>query len=82
MRRAVLLLSLAALFEAGCGVVYRAGIKLYYKPAAIASGDVVRDIPYVAGSTDPMQRLNFFKPAQKSFPVVIFIHGGNWDSGD
>jgi len=82
VRRAVLLLSLAALFEAGCGVVYRAGIKLYYKPAAIASGDVVRDIPYVAGSADPMQRLNFFRPAQSNFPVVIFIHGGNWDSGD
>jgi acetyl esterase/lipase len=73
---------MAALFEAGCGVVYRAGIKLYYKPAAIAADGVVRDIPYVTGSVDPMQQLNFFKPATAGFPVVIFIHGGNWDSGD
>lgn len=82
MRRAVILLSLAALFEAGCGVVYRAGIKLYYKPASIDAGRVVRDVPYVAGSTDPMQQLNLFRPAQSNFPVVVFIHGGNWDSGD
>lgn len=81
---------MAAFFEAGCGVVYRAGIKLYYKPAAIAADDVVRDVAYVAGSTDPMQQLNFFKPAgltsgpsaKEGFPVVVFIHGGNWDSGD
>ncbi len=39
-------------------------------------------MPYVAGSTDPLQRLNFFRPAKAGFPVVIFIHGGNWDSGD
>ena len=82
MRRAVILTLLAALFEAGCGVVYRAGIKLYYKPASIDAGRVVRDVPYVAGSTDPLQQLNFFKPSQANFPVVIFIHGGNWDSGD
>ncbi|MBW8868232.1 MAG: alpha/beta hydrolase, partial [Acidobacteria bacterium] len=73
---------MAALFEAGCGVVYRAGIKLYYKPASIAADRVVRDVPYVAGSNDPRQRLNLFKPGQQNFPVVIFIHGGNWDSGD
>ena len=73
---------LSALFATGCGVVYRAGIKLYYRPATIAPDSVVRDVPYVAGSTDPLQRLNFFKPAQRDFPIVVFIHGGNWDSGD
>ena len=73
---------MAALFEAGCGVVYRAGIKLYYKPASIAADGVVLDVPYVAGSADPLQRLNFFKPTTPNFPVVVFIHGGNWDSGD
>lgn len=75
-------MSLSALFAAGCGVVYRAAIKLYYTPVTIAAADVVRDVPYVAGSTDPLQQLNFFKPAQRGFPVVVFIHGGNWDSGD
>jgi acetyl esterase/lipase len=39
-----------------------------------------------------MQQLNFFRPSLSSaarsakgdaaFPVVVFIHGGNWDSGD
>lgn len=73
---------LSALTAASCGVVHRAGLKLYYKPAAIAADLVVRDVAYVTGSTDPMQRLNFFKPSQREFPVVVFIHGGNWDSGD
>ena len=81
MRRA-LAVSLTVVFAAGCGVVYRAGIKLYYKPATIAAGRVVRDIQYVAGSNDPMQQLNFFKPTQPNFSVVVFIHGGNWDAGD
>jgi acetyl esterase/lipase len=82
VRRAIILALLATWFEAGCGVVYRAGIKLYYKPAAIAAAQVVRDVPYVTGSADPLQQLNLFKPAQPGFPVVVFIHGGNWDSGD
>jgi acetyl esterase/lipase len=73
---------MASLFEAGCGVVYRAGIKLYYKPAPLADAGIIRDVSYVEGSADPLQRLNFFKPAQQDFPIVIFIHGGNWDSGD
>ena len=82
MRRAFALALLSALYAAGCGVVNRAGIKLYYKPAPIAADGVVRDIAYVDGSGDPRHQLNFFKPAQKNFPVVIFIHGGNWDSGE
>ncbi len=82
MRRALALTLLPAIVAAGCGVVHRAGIKLYYKPAALAPGSVVRDVTYVDGSTDPRHRLNFFRPAQENFPVVVFIHGGNWDSGD
>ncbi len=89
-------MSLSAIVAAGCGVVYRAGLKLYYKPVTIAADGVARDIQYVAGSRDPMQQLNVFKPVSESaglpagasakagaaFPIVVFIHGGNWDSGD
>lgn len=75
-------MSLSAIVAAGCGVVDRAGIKFYYKPATIAADGFIRDVPYVTGSTDPMQQLNVFKPAQPGFPVVVFIHGGNWDAGD
>lgn len=82
MRRAFALTLLPAIFAAGCGVVHRAGIKLYYKPAALSSESVIPDVPYVEGSADPRHRLNFFKPVEPNFPVVIFIHGGNWDSGD
>lgn len=81
MRRAIAV-SLSAIVAAGCGVVYRAGLKLYYKPVTIAADGVARDIQYIDGSRDPMQQLNFFKPSLPHFPVVVFIHGGNWDSGD
>jgi acetyl esterase/lipase len=68
---------------AGCGVVYRAGLKLYYKPAALADQHVVRDISYVPASTDPKHKLNLFTPeSSKGWPVVVFVHGGNWDEGD
>ena len=73
---------LSALAAAACGPIHRLGIKLYYTPVAIAASQVTRDVPYVAGSTDPYQRLNFFRPATDGFPVVVFVHGGNWDSGD
>lgn len=72
----------SAIAAAGCGVVYRAGLKLYYKPVAAAAERVHRDIPYVAGSADAMQQLNLFVPERRDYATVVFVHGGNWDEGD
>jgi len=48
--------------------------------------DVVRvddDVTYVAGSDNPRQRLDLYRPrAAKGFPVVVFVHGGYWVAQD
>lgn len=44
----------------------------------------VKDIPYVDGNAaDPKQKLDLYLPTgQKDFPVLLFVHGGSWKSGD
>ena len=43
------------------------------------------DVPY-AGTDNPRQRLDLFLPkspkSDKPLPVVAYIHGGGWQSGD
>lgn len=42
------------------------------------------DLPY-AGNDNPRQRLDVYVPEQPSYvpmPVVIYLHGGMWQSGD
>jgi arylformamidase len=53
---------------------------------ALASGTegqhVTRDIPY-ASPADPRQVLDVYAPANaKDLPVVFWIHGGGWETGD
>jgi acetyl esterase/lipase len=43
----------------------------------------LRDIAYVPGSTNPKLRLDLMRPAgAHGRPVVVFLHGGYWTSGD
>ncbi len=87
MRRcicALVLLLAAGALSSGCALYYRGGIKLYYREAGIPAARVLRGIPYAGPSSGPKQRLNLFlpEPGISGWPVVIFIHGGNWDEGD
>lgn len=44
---------------------------------------VVKDVRYVTGSEDPKHLLDLYLPKDRTgFPVVVFIHGGYWTSGD
>lgn len=45
---------------------------------------VLRDLAYVSGPDfDPSRhRLDLFIPAERPFPLVHFVHGGGWASGD
>ena len=78
--RLFLLLSLTML--GGCSVVERVGMKILYTKASLSETQITRDIVYKAGSTSPAQRLDLFVPAPKHWPVMVFVHGGGWDSGD
>ena len=56
-------MSVSAIFAAGCGVVYRAGIKLYYKPVPISAESVTRvrhadpTRSYALATADALSRL-------------------------
>src|SRR5438067_2294542 len=44
--------------------------------------EVDKDIAYHEGD-DPKQKLDLYLPkGQKDFPVLFFVHGGSWRSGD
>src|SRR5438874_11872654 len=42
---------------------------------------VTLDVPY-AEAGDPRHKLDLYLPDRPSFPVVVFVHGGAWVSGD
>lgn len=77
-------LLLGMLTTSGCYVVYRVGLPLYYDAVSLPAIQTVRDLPYreTGGAASPKQRLNLFVPTGSGWPVVIFVHGGGWDSGD
>lgn len=65
------------------------GYLLYTKSALFTyfgnkySVRVERDIVYVKDSGDPKHTLDLYLPKDKeNFPLVYFVHGGNWNSGD
>ena len=85
---ALVALALAAASVApGCGLAKRIGVGFVYDRAALPEANVRRGLAYVEGSADPKHRLNLFLPLADSvrggpWPTVVFVHGGNWDSGD
>jgi arylformamidase len=47
-----------------------------------AAGDAVKNIPYVTGGHE-RQILDIYSPSgAKNLPVVFWIHGGGWQTGD
>src|SRR5215471_14168554 len=53
-------------------------VLVFVAPATLlAEVRVVRDIPYVDGSSNPKHRLDIYIPADaRSAPVLFWIHGG------
>jgi acetyl esterase/lipase len=47
------------------------------------SQSLTRDVPYTPNSTDKLQTLDIYSPKDaKNLPVLFWIHGGGWQSGD
>ena len=69
---------------AGCSLVTRAGVALYYEAAVLPASQIVRNLCYTAASPcdTPKHTLDLYRPAAASWPVIVFVHGGNWNSGD
>jgi arylformamidase len=51
-------------------------------PGSDGKMKIARDVPYAA-SNDPRQRLDIYAPeGGRDLPVVFWIHGGGWQTGD
>ena len=68
-----------ALGSGGCAAVKRAGMAVLYERTAWPEQRVMRDVAY---GTDARQRLDFYVPEGKGWPVAVFVHGGSWNGGD
>ncbi|MSO63173.1 MAG: alpha/beta hydrolase [Acidobacteria bacterium] len=68
----------------GCSLATRAGVALLYDKADLPVSQIARDLCYTASSPcdTPRHTLDLYQPAGKAWPVIVFVHGGNWDSGD
>ncbi len=75
-----------ALGATGCSVVSELAGRVYGRTVDADWLTVRRDLAYRAGSTDPKHTLDVYLPASvrpgQRWPVVVFVHGGGWTSGD
>ncbi|HEX8298447.1 MAG TPA: alpha/beta hydrolase [Rubricoccaceae bacterium] len=81
MRLALLAAFVLAL--GGCSLASRVGVGFFYDTADLPEAQIRRDVAYLPDG-DSKHRLNLFLPAPgaPARPTVVFVHGGNWDSGD
>jgi len=76
---------MSAILLPGCAVVERVGVAALYRKASLPDDHLLRNQAY---GPDARQVLNLFLPveagsrAEPGWPVVIFVHGGSWNSGD
>ncbi len=72
-----------ALLAGGCALTERAGIGLFYRNTPLPQQQKVENIAYTArDDPDPQHRLDLYLPKGTNWPVLIFVHGGGWTSGD
>lgn len=77
-------LALLAAGAAGCAPV-KVPLRPYYVPAEApaATVDVRLDVPYRSDAArDPKHRLDLFLPRERSWPMLVFVHGGALERGD
>ena len=79
-------LAMSAFLLSGCQALAGAAVGAFYDTADLPEAQVRRDVAYLPDG-DPKHRLNLFLPAPgapgaEAPPTVVFVHGGNWDSGD
>ncbi len=53
-------------------------------PVWAQEAKILKDIPYIEGSTNPKQMLDLYLPpvGGRNLPVLVFVHGGGWGLGD
>ncbi len=78
------MLALLATLISSCAPVTAVGVKFLYRRADLPSAQVVRHICYAStgARASDAQTLDLYLPLGKGWPVILFVHGGNWDAGD
>ncbi|MDQ6631714.1 MAG: alpha/beta hydrolase [Verrucomicrobiota bacterium] len=66
----------------GCSSVQRIGIALLYKKTTLPKNQIIQNISYHGAGSEPKHRLDLFLPKGTNWPVLVFVHGGGWTSGD
>ena len=68
----------------GCALANRVGVTLLYRKADLPATQIFRDLCYLQPSPcdGPDQTLDLYVPITGQWPVIVFVHGGGWDSGD
>ena len=68
----------------GCAPVVAIGVRVLYRRVDLPRAQIREDIRYRAGADggDAAHRLDLYLPTGRDWPLIVFVHGGNWDSGD
>ncbi len=68
--------------SSGC-IIFRKSVTSY-KETKLPESQAVYDIPYWSSpEADPVKnRLDLFLPQGQDWPLLVFVHGGEWISGD
>lgn len=64
-----------------CGVAERVGVGLLADRAKLPPAQIIRNLSYDA-SGGFERSLDLYLPTTHNAPVLIFVHGGGWDTGD
>jgi acetyl esterase/lipase len=73
------LLGAALTFLPACGLVERVGVGILGERADLSDARVLRDRSY---GPDPRQKLDLYLPDRPGSAVLVFVHGGGWNTGD
>jgi len=65
-----------------CAVLTDSGPSYAYTPPAAILAPGIAAAPNLAYGTHPRQTLDLFYSETRVLPLVVFIHGGAWESGD
>lgn len=65
-------------------VVQRVIVRIFYREADLSAQQIRKDLPYwTETDAHPLKhKLDLYLPAGREWPVLVFVHGGRWISGD
>ena len=68
----------------GCAPFVAIGVRVLYRRAELPRAQIREDIAYLAGTDaqDDAHQLDLYLPTGRDWPLIVFVHGGNWDAGD